>query len=213
MDARAFVPDTADLAALARAAQGCRGCELYENATQTVFGAGAPDARLVFVGEQPGDVEDRRGLPFVGPAGAVLDRALAEFGIDRETTWVTNAVKHFRFTQSGKRRLHQTPGREHITACRPWLAAEFALLNPEVVVVLGATATSALFGDEYRVTRDRGKLLPFEVATNAEELATHATYAVITTHPSAILRTPPEKRDQAYADFVADLRVAVSALT
>src|SRR5439155_16931372 len=140
MDTRAYLPASADLATLAEAAKNCQGCELYRDATQTVFGAGPPDARLDFVGEQPGDVEDRKGLPFVGPAGGLLDRALEELGFPRDSAYVTNAVKHFRFTQTGKRRLHQTPGQEHIEACRPWLAAEFGLLNPEVVVVLGATA-------------------------------------------------------------------------
>ncbi len=212
MSAREFIPPSADLTRLAEAAKSCRGCELYANATQTVFGAGPPTARVVLVGEQPGDVEDRRGEPFVGPAGRLLDESLEEAGIPRSEAYVTNAVKHFRFTQTGRRRLHQTPGPEHIEACRPWLVAEFALLNPEVVVILGATALKALLGGEYRVTRDRGRLLPFPVPTNAEETATHHTHAVITTHPSAILRTPSEVREQARVAFVNDLKVAASVL-
>jgi len=210
--AEPFVPAHADLAALREAAAGCRGCPLHRDATRTVFGAGNGDARIMLVGEQPGDQEDRQGRPFVGPAGRLLDRALEEAGIDRDLVYVTNAVKHFRFTQTGRRRLHQTPGPEHIEACRPWLVAEFALLNPEVVVILGATALKALLGGEYRVTRDRGRLLPFPVPTNAEETATHHTHAVITTHPSAILRTPSEVREQARVAFVNDLKVAASVL-
>jgi len=213
MTAEDFVPPSADLGGLARAAEGCKGCELYAEATQTVFGSGPADARVVLVGEQPGDVEDRRGEPFVGPAGALLDRALAEAGIDRTQTYVTNAVKHFRFTRgSGPRRIHATPDRVHIEACRPWLSAELSLLNPDVVVALGATAVRSLLGPEKRVTRDRGLLLPFEVPANAEDLGVHTTVALITTHPSAVLRTPPEGRDAAYGALVADLRVAASAL-
>lgn len=214
MDARDFLPRSADLDTLADAASRCQGCELHADATQTVFGSGPPHARVVFVGEQPGDVEDRRGEPFVGPAGQLLDRALHEIGIARADTYVTNAVKHFRFQQSGTRRLHQTPERQHITACRPWLSAELALLNPEVVVALGATAVLALLGPDHRVTRDRGRLLPFEVPTNAEETAaTHTTHALITTHPSAILRTPPEQRDAAYEAFLSDLRTVAAVVS
>jgi uracil-DNA glycosylase len=213
VDARQHLPHSADLTSLAEAAQKCTACELYENATQTVFGAGPPDARLVLVGEQPGDVEDREGLPFVGPAGRLLDKALAEAGLDRRQTYVTNAVKHFRFTRgSGPRRIHATPEVRHIEACHPWLDAELALLNPDVVVALGATAVRALLGAKYRVTKDRGKLLPFEIPTNGEDAAVHTTHAVITTHPSAILRTPPEARDDAFAALVTDLKVAATAL-
>ena len=213
MDARQHLPRSADLSALAEAAKTCTACDLHENGTQVVFGEGPPDARVVLVGEQPGDVEEREGHPFVGPAGKLLNRALEEAGLDREHTYVTNAVKHFRFTRgSGPRRIHATPEARHIEACKPWLNAELALLNPEVVVALGATATKALFGNEYRVTKDRGHLLPFEVPTNGEDSAVHTTHAVITTHPSAILRTPPEKRDEAFAALVADLTVAAKAL-
>jgi DNA polymerase len=213
VDARQHLPRSADLSALAEAAKTCTACDLHENGTQVVFGEGPPDARVVLVGEQPGDVEEREGHPFVGPAGKLLNRALEEAGLDREHTYVTNAVKHFRFTRgSGPRRIHATPEARHIEACKPWLNAELALLNPEVVVALGATATKALFGNEYRVTKDRGHLLPFEVPTNGEDSAVHTTHAVITTHPSAILRTPPDKRDEAFAALVADLTVAAKAL-
>jgi uracil-DNA glycosylase family protein len=213
VDARQHLPRSADLAALTEAAKKCTACELYEHATQTVFGEGPPDARVVLVGEQPGDVEDREGRPFVGPAGRLLDRALDEAGIDRELTYVTNAVKHFRFTRgSGPRRIHATPEARHLEACRPWLNAELALLNPDVVVALGATAVKQLLGTRYRVTKDRGKLLPFEIPTNGEDAAVHTTHALITTHPSAVLRTPPEAKDQAFAALVADLRVVAKAL-
>src|SRR5919107_5729927 len=143
------------------AAARCEGCELYQNATQTVFGRGAPHAKIVFVGEQPGDVEDREGLPFVGPAGRLLREAVDDAGIDPGGVYITNAVKHFRFQLRGKRRIHQTPDQVHITACRPWLVAEFAQLQPEIVVVLGATAAKALFGPAFRVTQSRGILMPW----------------------------------------------------
>ena len=135
---------------------------MHKPATQTVFGKGPADARVLFIGEQPGDVEDRKGEPFVGPAGKLLDRALAEAGIDRDQTYVTNAVKHFRFTQPGKRRLHQTPGPEHVAACKPWLDAELALVDPELVICLGATAAKAMFGPSFRITKQRGQLMPWE---------------------------------------------------
>ncbi|HEV7823647.1 MAG TPA: UdgX family uracil-DNA binding protein [Mycobacteriales bacterium] len=213
MDARQHLPRSADLSTLAEAARTCTACELYEHATQTVFGEGPPGARVVLVGEQPGDIEDREGRPFVGPAGRLLDRALDEAGIDRELTYVTNAVKHFRFTRgSGPRRIHATPEARHLEACKPWLDAELALLNPDVVVALGATAVRQLLGTSYRVTKDRGKLLPFEIPTNGEDAAVHTTHALITTHPSAVLRTPPEAKDQAFEALVADLRVAAKAL-
>src|SRR3954468_13229362 len=161
-----FVPEGVGLDGLRDAARGCRGCHLYENATQTVFSRGPVSARLVLVGEQPGDVEDRRGEPFVGPAGKLLDRAVAEAGLDPGRTYTTNAVKHFKFTPSptGKRRIHATPDTHEIGACRPWLVAEFALLDPEVVVALGATAAKALFGPSFRVTRSRGVLMPWPAA-------------------------------------------------
>ena len=155
-------PTGVGLDGVREAARHCRACPLWEPATQTVFGTGPADARVVFVGEQPGDVEDRKGEPFVGPAGKLLDRALVEAGIDRDETYVTNAVKHFRFTQSGKRRLHQTPGPEHVAACRPWLDAELALVNPELVICLGATAAKAMFGPSFRITKQRGQLVPLD---------------------------------------------------
>jgi DNA polymerase len=158
----------------------------------------------MLVGEQPGDVEDQQGLPFVGPAGKVLQKAVAEAGHGKGEVYVTNAVKHFRFEQRGKRRIHATPGREHIEACAPWLDAELRLVRPEVVVALGATAVKALLGSKYRVTKDRGALLPFDRLPGAQ--------ALITTHPSAILRMPPEQRDDGYAALVADLRVAAEAV-
>ena len=204
-----FVPEGADLPRLATAAAECRGCHLFKNATQTVFGEGAPDARIVFVGEQPGDVEDRRGRPFVGPAGKLLDRALEEAGIDRSVAYVTNAVKHFKFTMatSGKRRIHAKPDALDINACRPWLTAELALLDPELIVALGATAAQALFGPSFRVTKTRGVLLPWPAG---EEAGTQAAYGLATIHPSAVLRA--EDREGAYAGLVSDLRVAAEVL-
>jgi uracil-DNA glycosylase len=160
-DRPAHVPVGVGLEGLREAAAGCRACELWEPATQTVFGEGPETARIVLVGEQPGDQEDRKGEPFVGPAGRLLDRALADAGIDRREAYVTNAVKHFRFKAGGKRRIHQTPGPEHMRACRPWLEAEFAVLKPEVVVCLGATAAKALISPSFRITRERGQLFPW----------------------------------------------------
>lgn len=199
-----FVPPVADLPALREAAAGCRGCHLYEGATQTVFGYGAASARVMLVGEQPGDVEDRRGLPFVGPAGQVLERGLIEAGIDRGGAYVTNAVKHFKFSQSapGRRRIHATPDAAEVAACLPWLHAELALVAPAVVVTLGATAGKALFGPAFRVTRSRGALLDWPAGAGPAVLAT--------IHPSAVLRA--EDTDAAYAGFVSDLAVAGEAL-
>jgi DNA polymerase len=208
MGAEEFVPaDARDLDTLRSAATGCRGCELWEPATQTVFSAGSPHAKLALVGEQPGDQEDRQGVPFVGPAGRLLRKAVEEAGLDRGQVYVSNAVKHFRFTSSGpgKRRLHQTPEMRHITACRPWLVAELRLVDPDVVVALGATAAKALLGTSVRVTRDRG-----EVLTRSTSRGQRAF--VVTVHPSAVLRTPQDARDEAYAALVADLRVAAGAL-
>ena len=154
-------PRGVGLDGLRTAAAGCRACELWEPATQTVFGEGPATARIVFVGEQPGEQEDRTGEPFVGPAGRMLDKALDDAGIDRRDAYITNAVKHFRFTVKGKRRIHQTPGAEHLRACRPWLESEFVVLKPEVVVCLGATAAKALISPSFRITRDRGRLIPW----------------------------------------------------
>jgi DNA polymerase len=198
----ARIPSGADLRAVAAAARDCTACELYRDATQTVFGEGPGDARLVLVGEQPGDVEDVQGRPFVGPAGALLDRALERVGLDRGEVYVTNAVKHFRFSARGKRRIHSKPGREHIEACHPWLDAELNVLKPQVVACLGATAVSALLGSKYRVMKNRGVLLPFREPVRA----------LITTHPSAVLRVPDEDRKDAFDALVADLGVAAEAL-
>lgn len=193
--AASFLPDRLDLDALRNAAAGCRGCDLYRNATATVFGEGPPGARFLLVGEQPGDQEDRQGAPFVGPAGRVLDRALAEAGIKRDEVYVTNAVKHFSFTLRGKRRIHQKPTAAEIDACRPWLTAELAVVEPEVVVVLGATAARSVLGPAFRVTKERGVPVPLG-----------GRLAVATIHPSAVLRAPD--RDATYAGFLADLQVA-----
>ena len=205
--AQQWVPDGGDVAALRAAAPDCRGCELWEPATQVVFSAGDVHGRLALVGEQPGDQEDRRGVPFVGPAGRLLQKAVAEAGIDVSTTYVTNAVKHFRFTQEapGKRRIHASPDVAHITACRPWLAAELAQVDPEVVVCLGATAARALLPKDFRVTKHRGQLI--RLSTSRGEKTFMGTI-----HPSAVLRVPEAERDAAYAALVADLRLAAGAL-
>jgi DNA polymerase len=213
-------PTGVGLDGLREAAAGCRACELWEPATQTVFGEGPATARVVFVGEQPGDQEDRTGEPFVGPAGKLLDRALGDAGIQRRDAYVTNAVKHFRFTVKGKRRIHETPGPEHMRACRPWLESEFAVLKPEVVVCLGATAAKTLISPSFRITKDRGHLLPWtppgverpEDEADEDEDAPSQTWMLATTHPSAILRTPDESRAAAYDALVADLVVVARAL-
>jgi uracil-DNA glycosylase family protein len=205
MSAAEYVPETGGIAELRAAAAGCHGCELWEPATQTVFGAGSPGARIVLVGEQPGDVEDQRGLPFVGPAGRLLQKALDEAGADRSMLYVTNAVKHFRFTWQGKRRLHQTPDVANVNACRPWLAAEIARVDPQLVVVLGATAGKSLLGNGFRVTKDRGVVFERETPVGTRRF-------LATIHPSAILRMDADVRDQGYADFVTDLRTAVAAV-
>jgi DNA polymerase len=210
--AERFVPERfAGLDDLRAAAAGCRGCHLYRDATQTVFGRGGERARMVMVGEQPGDVEDVQGLPFVGPAGRLLRRAVDDAGIDPAALYITNAVKHFKFRQTGKRRLHQTPERMEIVACRPWLVAEFSLLRPEVVVVLGATAAKALLGPSFRVTQSRGVVLPWPgSAQRPQDFPPEAAKLIATIHPSAVLRA--DDRDAAYAGLVADLRVAAGAL-
>ena len=205
--AQEWVPDDGDLDALRTAAAQCRGCELWEPATQVVFSAGSPTARLALVGEQPGDQEDRRGIPFVGPAGRLLQRAVDEAGIDRGQVYVTNAVKHFRFEQAGegKRRIHKSPDLAHISACRPWLAAELARVDPDVVVCLGATAAKALLPKDFRVTKQRGQLMRLPTSRGEKTF-------LGTIHPSAVLRVPEEGRQEAYDALVADLRVAAGAL-
>lgn len=199
--AEEYVPDSAGLGELRKAVQKCRGCDLYRDATQAVFGEGPADASVVLVGEVPGDQEDRQGHPFVGPAGKLLDRALDEAGFDRSELYLTNAVKHFKFTERGKRRIHQKPGRTEVVACRPWLLAELDGLRPEVVVFLGATAAQSLLGTGFRVTKERGKVV---------ELPHRTERAVATVHPSAVLRS--DDREAAYRDLVADLAVAASVL-
>jgi uracil-DNA glycosylase len=192
-----FLPERRSLRALREAAQGCRGCSLYRNATQTVFGQGPPSADIVLVGEQPGDQEDRRGAPFVGPAGRVLDDALEEAEIDRAEVFITNIVKHFKFTPRGKRRIHKRPSAEEVAACRPWLDAELQAVKPTALVALGATAAQDLFGRSFRVTRERGKPLDFDLAP----------LVMATVHPSSILRAPDdEARREEYRLFVADLQ-------
>lgn len=206
--AEQWVPVQASLEALRTAAQECRGCELYRDATQAVIGDGPTDAALMVVGEQPGDKEDQAGEPFVGPAGKLLDRALAEAGIDPESVFRTNVVKHFRFSGTrGKQRIHKKPDRVHVEACAPWLVAELALVEPRGVVVLGATAGQAIFGPKFRVGADRGKLVPWP--TGALEVPA-PEWVLATTHPSAVLRS--RERDEALASLVTDLKIAAEAL-
>jgi uracil-DNA glycosylase len=197
-----LVPARPSLTSLREAAADCRACPLWRTGTQTVFGEGRAGARALLVGEQPGDREDRDGRPFVGPAGRLLDGALEEAGIDRSATYVTNVVKHFKWTPRGKRRIHQKPSWGEIAACRPWLDAELARVRPDVVGLLGATAAKALLGSGFRVTKQRGELL--EVG--------FAPAAIATFHPSAILRAEGEDREEAFADLVDDLRVISTAL-
>jgi uracil-DNA glycosylase family protein len=203
------------LETLTQAAAGCRGCDLYLGANQVVFASGPPDAAVVMVGEQPGDIEDKEGEPFVGPAGRLLRQAMDEVGIPPGDTYLTNAVKHFKFHQErgSKRRLHDTPKRTEIVACRPWLVAEFALLRPLVVVALGAVAGGALVGPTFRVTKVRGQLLDWpDIADHPEDFPSLDPPArfVATVHPSSVLRA--EDRDAAYAAFLADLAAAGSVI-
>jgi uracil-DNA glycosylase family protein len=198
------VPSRKNLAALREAAAHCTACPLYRNATQTVFGEGARGSTLVLVGEQPGDSEDRQGRPFVGPAGALLDRALQEAGIDRSKAYVTNAVKHFKWVPRGKRRLHKKPSDREVAACRPWLEAELSVIKPRVLVCLGSTAAQSILGPDVRVLRDRGKFMESEFSAKT----------FVTVHPSSLLRAPDEEaRAQNYALFLNDLRKVARALT
>jgi uracil-DNA glycosylase len=194
------IPPKPTLPRLREAAAGCRGCHLWINATQTVFGEGPRTAEVMLVGEQPGDLEDRSGHPFVGPAGKLLDSALAQARIDRSRVYVTNSVKHFKFVPIERgRRLHKKPNAAEVRACNPWLQEEIRLIKPRVIVALGATAAQALLGKQFRVTQDRGKVLRSELADAV----------VATVHPSAILRAPSDTREQAKREFIADLaRVA-----
>lgn len=197
-----FVPDKADLDTLRSAVQGCRGCDLYRDATQAVFGDGPDRATVLLVGEQPGDKEDIQGAPFVGPAGKLLDRALAEAGFDRSTVYLTNAVKHFKFEERGKQRIHKKPGRTEVVACRPWLLAEVERVRPRLIVCLGATAAQSLLGTAFRLTKQRGVL----VDPGEGDFAGHRVLATI--HPSAVLRS--RDRDADYAGLVEDLRAAAN---
>jgi uracil-DNA glycosylase family protein len=192
-----FLPERRSLRSLAHAAEDCRGCDLYRDATQTVFGEGRAGSRIMLVGEQPGDREDVQGLPFVGPAGRVLDEALEQAGIDRRDVYVTNVVKHFRFEPRGKRRIHRKPSAEQIRACRPWLDAELEAVAPEAVVCLGATAAQGLLGRSFKLTEHRGEWVEWE----------HEPLITATVHPSSILRSPDERtRHEQTEALVRDLR-------
>jgi uracil-DNA glycosylase len=194
-DATPFVPNTQNLTRLKKAALSCKGCGLYLRATQSVFGEGAKHADLMFVGEQPGNEEDLQGKPFVGPAGKLLDKFLAQAGLDRSSIYLTNAVKHFSWVPRGKRRLHSKPRAGEIRACHPWLEAEIASIQPRIIVCLGATAAQSILGKTFRLTQHRGELLR----------SPHGQWVMATIHPSAILRTPDEKRQAEKALFLADL--------
>jgi uracil-DNA glycosylase len=196
-----LVPERPSLPKLREAAAGCTACDLYKTGTQTVFGEGKRSAEVMFVGEQPGDQEDLAGKPFVGPAGRLLDEALVDAGIDRTTVYVTNVVKHFKWQGRGKRRIHQKPNWSEIAACRPWLDAELAVVEPRVLVCLGATAAQALLGRQFRVTRERGRPVDSDLAE----------HVLATVHPSSILRDP-ETREQEYAAFVEDLKIVAELL-
>ena len=196
-------PAARTISGLRREAAGCTACDLYRHATQTVFGEGPQDAPIVLVGEQPGDAEDLAGRPFVGPAGKLLDRALGDAGIDRERAYVTNAVKHFKWILRGKKRIHNKPNAIQIEACAPWLEAEVETIGPEVVVLLGATAAQSVLGRSFRVTRDRGKPVPSNLAPTV----------IATVHPSSLLRMPDRTMwERDYGQFVADLKVAAAAI-
>jgi uracil-DNA glycosylase len=201
--AASFVPDTTSVKRLTTAAHACTGCDLYKNATQVVFGAGPQKAQVMFVGEQPGDQEDRQGAPFVGPAGALLDKALEDAGIPRSEVYVTNAVKHFSWEPRGKRRIHKKPRVSEIKACRPWLEAELRAVKPEVLVCLGATAAQSVLGPQFKLMQNRGTLQSSDLAARV----------IATIHPSSVLRAPdPEGRRAAYEMLVSDLKVVAEAL-
>jgi uracil-DNA glycosylase family protein len=207
--AQQWVPEHPTLPALREAVQACRGCELYRHATQGVMGEGDPDAELVLLGEQPGDKEDQEGEPFVGPAGKLLDEALEDAGIPPDSVFKTNVVKHFRWSgMRGKRRIHQSPHKAHVTACSPWLEAEFQVLRPKGVVVLGGTAGKAVFGPSFKVGETRGRPLPWP---DTLPVANPPQWVLPTTHPSAVLRAR-EERQASYDALVADLRIAASKL-
>jgi uracil-DNA glycosylase family protein len=198
--AAAFMPERVSMSSLREAVQHCQGCPLYANATQAVFGEGLKTSEVMLVGEQPGDQEDLAGQPFVGPAGKLLDRALDEAGIDRKKTYVTNAVKHFKWKARGKRRIHDKPSWTEVMACRPWLDAEIAIIKPRALVLMGATAAQSLLGKTFRLTHHRGEPIPSDLA----ELVT------ATIHPSAVLRG--ENREEMFAGLVDDLRLVAERL-
>jgi uracil-DNA glycosylase len=200
--AAGFIPSHPTLVSLRAAAADCKACPLYTNATQTVFGEGDASAKLMLVGETPGDQEDKQGRPFVGPAGRLLDRCLAAAGIDRKRVYVTNVVKHFKWLPRGKKRLHAKPNAMEIRACRPWVEAEIALVQPQVLMCLGATAARTLLGPAFRVKLERGRLVQSNLAP----------FVLATVHPSSLLRATDEVRDQEIARFTADLRTAAKAL-
>jgi uracil-DNA glycosylase len=203
-DATPFLPERLSLKALREGAAGCRGCHLWRSATQTVFGEGKKSSRLMLVGEQPGDKEDLMGRPFVGPASRELDRGLEAAGIERAEAYLTNVVKHFSFQERGRRRIHQTPKRFEVEACRPWLEAELAVVKPEALVLLGAIAAKALLGSSFKVTQHRGELLDSDLAPIVSA----------TVHPSSILRQPDEpSRVREREAFARDLRVIAEALS
>ena len=195
--AQEFLPVTHSLPALKAAIHNCRGCDLYQHATQAVFGEGPKKAKIMFVGEQPGDQEDIKGKPFVGPAGQLWDKALESAGVDRSTVYVTNAVKHFKFEERGKRRIHKKPRGIEVAACKPWLTAEIETVDPEIIVALGATAALSLGGREFAVQKERGKLMPLP---GGRQL-------LVTVHPSFLLRVPDADREAEFARFVDDLRI------
>lgn len=206
--AAAWVPERLSLRSLREGAEACRGCELYRDATQAVMGDGARDAALLLLGEQPGDQEDRAGEPFVGPAGKVLDEALADSGIDPADVYKTNVVKHFRWSGTrGKQRIHKSPSRAHVAACGPWLEAEMRLVRPVGVVLLGGTAGKAVYGSSFKVGESRGRLQDWPVAF---EVARPPAWVLATTHPSAVLRS--DDRRSAYDGLVADLRIAAEQI-
>ncbi|HVG89062.1 MAG: UdgX family uracil-DNA binding protein [Gaiellales bacterium] len=197
MSATEFLPERRDLESLRRAAAGCKGCALWREATQTVFGEGPADAPIMLLGEQPGDQEDRQGRPFVGPAGRLLDRALESAKISRDQVYATNSVKHFKWEARGKRRIHKTPGQIEIVACQPWFAAELEALGPQILVLLGAVAAKSVFGGSFRVTRERGGVIESPAGVPA----------LATVHPSSVLRARDADRERAMEELVRDLRV------
>jgi DNA polymerase len=208
--ASAFLPESRSLPRLRDAAAGCRGCPLYKNATQTVFGEGSREARLMLVGETPGDQEDLAGHPFVGPSGRLLDECLEAAGVDRAEVYVTNAVKHFKWEPRGKRRLHKKPSARESAACRPWFLAELEAVEPHTIVCLGATAAQAILGRDFRLTRDHGKPQSSPAASDERP----SRWVVATWHPSAVLRAPtPEDRRERKQTMIADLKAAVKTLT